>query len=71
MILHAPTFSTQIVASGKNTMYFKNWPHFEANPMIEKAGQASLNAKIRNSAAQSANLAGSIQAITVFPWRRF
>ena len=40
--------------------------------MIEKAGQASLNAKIRNSAAQSANLAGSIQAIgTVFPWLRF
>ena len=39
--------------------------------MIEKAWQAALNAKIRNSAAQSANLDGSIQAITVFPWLRF
>lgn len=35
--------------------------------MIEKAGQAALNAKMRNSAAQSANLAGSIGcSVTTF-----
>ena len=66
MILHVlPRSHHEIMTSGQNTMYFKERTHFESDTMIKKSGQASLNAKMRNSAAQSANLAGSI-ACSVF-----